>query len=71
MTGVQTCALPIYRGKYEARGDYYGTLITENRQYETENGRGCVTQEYFIEEIQKLEENIKNIKKTKRLDDEL
>lgn len=52
----------LYRGNYENRINFSGILITENRQYETDSGRGRLIREYIIEEIQKLE-NTKKIKK--------
>lgn len=63
----------LHRGKYEERNDFYGTLVTEDRQYETENGRGRVTREYFIREVENFVEGLKDLfyPKSKKTEDEL
>ena len=63
----------LHRGKYEERNDFYGTLVTEDRQHETENGRGRVTREYFIREIENFVEGLKDLfyPKSKKTEDEL
>lgn len=63
----------LHRGKYEERNDFYGTLVTEDRQHETENGRGRVTREYFIREIENFVEGLKDLfyPKSKKTEAEL
>lgn len=63
----------LHRGKYEERNNFYGTLVTEDRQHETENGRGRVTREYFIREIENFVEGLKDLfyPKSKKTEDEL
>lgn len=63
----------LHRGKYEERNDFYGTLVTEDRQHETENGRGRVTREYFIREVENFVEGLKDLfyPKSKKTEDEL
>lgn len=63
----------LHRGKYEERDNFYGTLVTEDRQHETESGRGRVTREYFIREIKEFSEGLKNLfwGKSQKTEDEL
>ena len=63
----------LHRGKYEERDNFYGTLVTEDRQHETESGRGRVKREYFIKEIKDFSEELKNLfgGKSKKKEDEL
>ena len=63
----------LHRGKYEERDNFYGTLVTEDRQHETENGRWRVTREYFIREIKEFSEGLKDLfwGKSQKTEDEL